>query len=154
MVTLRNDYYQGYNTARYYQQVAINRAILEVAKGRQKMMIVMATGTGKTFVAYQIIHKLLKSKIKKRVLFIADMNILVDQTINNDFKSLKNKMIKIDSDILKSSEKLNSYEVYLGLYQQLMGKNGEKHYKKFNKNFFDLIIIDEAHRGSARDEST
>lgn len=139
---------------RYYQRIAINRTVDAVAKGQERIMFVLATGTGKTFVAFQIIHRLLNSGLKKRVLFLADRNILVDQSIINDFRPLGNKMKKIDSKLLNTPEALNSYEVYLGLYQILTGEDGsESHYEKFGRDFFDLIVIDEAHRGSAKEES-
>lgn len=106
----------------------------------------MATGTGKTYTAFQIIYILWKSRQKKKILFIADRNILVDQTMQNDFKPFQKVMTKIENKTIDSS-----YEVYLALYQQLSGK--EEIFKEFSPEFFDLIVIDEAHRGSARDES-
>ena len=155
--TLINEPYyftMGSKEPRYYQRIAINRTVDAVSSGKNRIMFVLATGTGKTFTAFQIIHRLMKSGLKKRVLFLADRNILVDQTMLNDFKPFGNKMIKIDADLLNSPEKLNSYEVYLGLYQQLTGDDGtETHYQKFGKDFFDLIVIDEAHRGSAKEDS-
>ncbi|HHW3837527.1 TPA: EcoAI/FtnUII family type I restriction enzme subunit R [Streptococcus suis] len=139
---------------RYYQQIAINRTIEAVASGQNRVMFVMATGTGKTFMAFQIIHRLRKAGLAKRVLFLADRNILVDQTMAEDFKPFEKVMTKITSKLLNAPEKLNSFEIYLGLYQQLMGEDGtETHYQKFDKNFFDLIVIDEAHRGSAKEDS-
>ncbi|WP_434337546.1 EcoAI/FtnUII family type I restriction enzme subunit R [Mycoplasma capricolum] len=153
VVSTKNYYSQGSNEARYYQNNVINKVVQEVTKGEKKrFMFVMATGTGKTFVAFQIMYKLLKNNIKKKVLFLADRNILIDQSMTGDFKSLSKKMVKIDQQLLSSPEKINSYEVYLSLYQQLMGKNKEEHFKKFDKNFFDLIIIDEAHRGSVKED--
>ncbi|WP_439239466.1 EcoAI/FtnUII family type I restriction enzme subunit R, partial [Streptococcus suis] len=139
---------------RYYQQIAINRTIEAVASGQKRVMFVMATGTGKTLMAFQIIHRLRKAGLAKRVLFLADRNILVDQTMAEDFKPFEKVMTKITSKLLNAPEKLNSFEIYLGLYQQLMGEDGtETHYQKFDKNFFDLIVIDEAHRGSAKEDS-
>lgn len=147
-------YELGAKEPRYYQRVAINRTVDAVAKGSKRVMFVMATGTGKTFAAFQIIHRLMKSDLKKRALFLADRNILVDQTVINDFKPFGSSMAKIDQKLLNMPERLNSYEVYLGLYQQLAGESGtEMHYKKFGPDFFDLIVIDEAHRGSAKEES-
>ena len=147
-------YEMGAKQPRYYQRIAINRTVDAVAKGNNRIMFVMATGTGKTFTAFQIIHRLMKSGLKKRVLFLADRNILVDQTLINDFRPFGNKMTKVDQRLLNSPEALNSYEIYLGLYQQLAGEDGtETHYEKFGKDFFDLIVIDEAHRGSAKEES-
>lgn len=147
-------YEMGAKEPRYYQRIAINRTVDAVAKGNNRIMFVMATGTGKTFTAFQIIHRLMKSGLKKRVLFLADRNILVDQTLINDFRPFGNKMTKIDQKLLNTPETLNSYEIYLGLYQQLAGEDGtETHYEKFGPDFFDLIVIDEAHRGSAKEES-
>ncbi|WFQ91683.1 hypothetical protein MFERI14815_00287 [Mycoplasma feriruminatoris] len=153
VLSTANNYDQSYNKARYYQNNVINKVVQEVAKGKKRLMFVMATGTGKTFVASQIIHKLLTKKIKKRILFLADRNILVDQSITGDFRFLQKKMVKVDQKLLSSKEKINSYEVYLSLYQQLLGQNKEEYYKKFDKDFFDLIIIDEAHRGSVKEDS-
>lgn len=147
-------YEMGAKLPRYYQRIAINRTLDAVAKGQKRIMFVMATGTGKTFTAFQIIHRLMKSGLKKRILFLADRNILVDQTLINDFRPFGNKMVKIDQKLLNAPEATNSYEVYLGLYQQLAGEDGtETHYEKFGRDFFDLIVIDEAHRGSAKEES-
>jgi type I restriction enzyme R subunit len=147
-------YEMGSKSPRYYQRIAINRTVDAVAKGEQRIMFVMATGTGKTFTAFQIIHRLMNAGMKKRVLFLADRNILVDQTLINDFRPFGNKMVKVTPKLLNSPERLNAYEVYLGLYQQLAGEDGtESHYEKFGKDFFDLIVIDEAHRGSAKEDS-
>lgn len=141
-------------TPRYYQQIAINRTIETVARGQKRVMFVMATGTGKTFMAFQIIHRLRKAGLAKRVLFLADRNILVDQTMAEDFRPFEKVMTKITPKLLTAPEKLNSFEIYLGLYQQLTGEDGtETHYQKFDKDFFDLIVIDEAHRGSAKEDS-
>lgn len=148
---IKYPYYQGNSkkTPRYYQQVAINRTIKAVAEEQKRILLVMATGTGKTFTAGQIIWRLWKSGDKKRVLFLADRNILVDQTMVNDFKHFGDKMTKISR---KEVDK--AYEIYLGLYQSLTGNEEEKNiYKQFSKDFFDLIIIDECHRGSARENS-
>ncbi|MGT2666657.1 EcoAI/FtnUII family type I restriction enzme subunit R [Streptococcus rifensis] len=141
-------------TPRYYQEIAINRTIESVARGQKRVMFVMATGTGKTFMAFQIIHRLRKAGLAKRVLFLADRNVLVDQTMAEDFKPFEKVMTKITAKLLNSPEKLNSFEIYLGLYQQLTGEDGdETYYQKFDKDFFDLIVIDEAHRGSAKEDS-
>ncbi len=148
---IKYPYYQGNSkkTPRYYQQVAINRTIKAVTEEQNRILLVMATGTGKTFTAGQIIWRLWKSGDKKRVLFLADRNILVDQTMVNDFKHFGDKMTKISR---KQVDK--AYEIYLGLYQSLTGNEEEKNiYKQFSKDFFDLIIIDECHRGSARENS-
>ena len=134
---------------RYYQEVAINRAVEAIAKGQDRILLVMATGTGKTFVASQIIYKLWKSRAKKRILFLADRNILVDQARNNDFKKFKDVMTKVTKRNIDTS-----YEVYLALYQGLTGNEDWKNiYKQFSRDFFDLIVIDECHRGSAREDS-
>jgi len=145
------DYFFGAQakTPRYYQTVAVNRAIEAIAKGQDRVMVVMATGTGKTFVASQIIYRLWKSRAKKRILYLADRNILVDQTISNDFKHFGDKMVKVENRKVDKS-----YEVYLALYQAVSGTEEEKNiYKQFSPDFFDLIIVDECHRGSARADS-
>ncbi len=134
---------------RYYQQIAIERTLKAVAKGQDRILLVMATGTGKTFTAFQIIYRLWKSKTKKRILFLADRNILIDQTMVNDFAPFKGVMTKIKGKYAPS------YEVYLGLYQQLKGSDGRPDlYRKFPQDFFDLIVIDECHRGSAAEDSS
>ncbi|EDY87331.1 type I restriction-modification system, R subunit [gamma proteobacterium HTCC5015] len=136
-------------TPRYYQQVAINRAVEAVAKGRDRLLLVMATGTGKTYTAFQIIWRLWKSGQKKRILFLADRNILVDQTKNNDFKPFGQAMTKVTNRTVDKS-----YEIYLALYQAVSGNEEEKNiYKQFSPDFFDLIVIDECHRGSAAEDS-
>lgn len=123
-------------TPRYYQQIAINRTIETVARGQKRVMFVMATGTGKTFMAFQIIHRLRKAGLAKRVLFLADRNILVDQTMAEDFKPFEKVMTKITPKLLTAPEKLNSFEIYLGLYQQLTGDNAEG--KAQLDNFMDV----------------
>lgn len=136
-------------TPRYYQMNAINRTVDAVAKGQDRILLVMATGTGKTYTAFQIIWRLWKSKQKKRILFLADRNILVDQTKNNDFKPFGQAMTKITKRQINKS-----FEVYLSLYQAVSGAEEEKNiYKQFSEDFFDLIVIDECHRGSAKDDS-
>jgi type I restriction enzyme R subunit len=145
------DYFRGdeNKSPRYYQLAAINRTIEAIAKGRNRILLAMATGTGKTFTAFQIIWRLWKSGSKKRILFLADRNVLVDQTKTNDFAPFGNKMTKITG---RQADK--AYEVYLSLYQALTGpEEAQKAYKKFSKDFFDLIIIDECHRGSAAKDS-
>lgn len=134
---------------RYYQTIAINRTIEAVAKGQKRILLVMATGTGKTYTAFQIIWRLWKSKRKKRILFLADRNILVDQTKNNDFKPFGPAMTKI------SKRQVNkAYEIYLSLYQAVTGNEEEQNiYKQFSPDFFDLIVIDECHRSSAAEDS-
>ena len=148
---ITEDYYSDGNnkTPRYYQLLAINKTIEAVARGDNRILLVMATGTGKTFTAFQIIWRLWKSKTKKRILFLADRNILVDQTMTNDFKPFGSAMTKI------SKRQVNkSYEIYLSLYQAVTGTEEEQNiYKQFSPEFFDLIVIDECHRGSAADDS-
>jgi type I restriction enzyme R subunit len=134
---------------RYYQANAINKTVEAVAKGQQRILLVMATGTGKTYTAFQIIWRLWKSGTKKRILFLADRNILVDQTKNNDFKPFGAAMTKISKRQIDKS-----YEIYLSLYQAVTGNEEEKNiYKQFSPDFFDLIVIDECHRGSAAEDS-
>ncbi|MBF0203226.1 MAG: DEAD/DEAH box helicase family protein [Desulfamplus sp.] len=148
---ITQDYYSdGSNkTPRYYQLLAINKTIEAIAKGENRILLVMATGTGKTFTAFQIIWRLWKSKTKKRILFLADRNILVDQTMTNDFKPFGSAMTKIQKRQVNKS-----YEIYLSLYQAVTGTEEERNiYKQFSPNFFDLIVIDECHRGSAAEDS-
>ncbi len=134
---------------RYYQANAINNTVEAVAKGQQRILLVMATGTGKTYTAFQIIWRLWKSGTKKRILFLADRNILVDQTKNNDFKPFGAAMTKISKRQIDKS-----YEIYLSLYQAVTGSDEEQNiYKQFSPDFFDLIVIDECHRGSAAEDS-
>lgn len=145
------DYYSdGSNKApRYYQLLAINKTIEAIARGQQRLLLVMATGTGKTYTAFQIIWRLWKSRAKKRILFLADRNILVDQTMTNDFKPFGSAMTKI-----AKRQANKSYEIYLSLYQAVTGTEDEKNiYKQFSPDFFDLIVIDECHRGSAAEDS-
>jgi len=134
---------------RYYQINAINRTVEAVARGQDRILLVMATGTGKTYTAFQIIWRLWKSRQKKRILFLADRNILVDQTRSNDFKPFGQAMTKIAKRQIDTS-----YEIYLSLYQAVTGAEEEKNvYKQFSPDFFDLIVIDECHRGSAAEDS-
>jgi type I restriction enzyme, R subunit len=145
------DYYSdgGNKTPRYYQLLAINKTIEAIAKGQNRILLVMATGTGKTFTAFQIIWRLWKSKTKKRILFLADRNILVDQTMTNDFKPFGSAMTKI-----QKRQANKAYEIYLSLYQAVTGTEEEQNiYKQFSPDFFDLIVVDECHRGSAADDS-
>lgn len=134
---------------RYYQRVAINRTVEAVAKGQERILLVMATGTGKTYTAFQIIWRLWKAKSKKRILFLADRNILVDQTMQQDFAPFGEVMHKVTNREIKKN-----YEIYLALYQAVTGKEEWKQiYRQFPADFFDLIVIDECHRGSAADDS-
>jgi type I restriction enzyme R subunit len=139
----------GTNRSRYYQVTAINNVMEVIAKNQKRILLVMATGTGKTYTAFQIIWRLWKSGIKKRILFLADRNILVDQTKNNDFKPFGSAMTKITKRQIDKS-----YEIYLSLYQAVTGNEEDKNiYKQFSPDFFDLIVIDECHRGSAAEDS-
>lgn len=134
---------------RYYQRIAVNRTIEAITKGQDRALLVMATGTGKTYTAFQIIWRLWKARKKKRILFLADRNILVDQTKNNDFAPFGDKMTKIQKRQIDKS-----FEVYLALYQGVSGTEEEKNiYKQFSPDFFDLIVIDECHRSSASEAS-
>ena len=134
---------------RYYQEIAINRTIDAIAKQHNRMLLVMATGTGKTYTAFQIVYRLWKAKVKKRILFLADRNVLISQTKNNDFRHFGDKMTWV-----KNRQVDKSYEVYLALYQGVSGNEEEANiYKQFSPDFFDLIVIDECHRGSAKDDS-
>jgi type I restriction enzyme, R subunit len=134
---------------RYYQQIAINRAVEAIAKRQDRLLLVMATGTGKTYVAFQIIYRLWKAGAKKRILFLADRNALINQTKRGDFKHFRDKMT-----IVKQRQIDKSYEIYLALYQGLSGNDEAANvYKQFSPDFFDLVIIDECHRGSAAEDS-
>ncbi len=145
-----NYYYTtGSKTPRYYQTVAINRTIEAIARGQKRILLVMATGTGKTYTAFQIIWRLWKSRNKKRILFLADRNILVDQTMSNDFRFFGDKMIKISRNKISKA-----HEIYLGLYQSMTGnENWQQIFKEYSRDFFDLVVIDECHRGSAKEDS-
>jgi type I restriction enzyme R subunit len=134
---------------RYYQQIAINRTVEAIAKGQQRILLTMATGTGKTYTAFQIIHRLWKSGAKKRILFLADRHALIDQTRRGDFSPFKDKMT-----VVKNKKIDKSFEIYLALYQGLTNYNEDKDaYREFSRTFFDLIVIDECHRGSASEDS-
>ena len=145
-----SDFYQDSNKEpRYYQRVAINRVVTAVAKGQKRILLVMATGTGKTLVAFQTIYRLWKTGHKKRILFLADRNILIDQTKTNDFKHFGDKMTKITKRQIDKA-----YEIYLSLYQAVDSPDEDKKiYKQFSPDFFDLIVVDECHRGSAKEDS-
>lgn len=134
---------------RYYQMIAINRTVEAIARGQDRILLTCATGTGKTYIAFQIIYRLWKSKAKKRILYLADRNILVDQTMMEDFKPFGDKMTKIKNRTVDKS-----YEIYLALYQGISGEDDFKNiYKNFSSGFFDLIVVDECHRGSAKEDS-
>ena len=168
--------YAPEKTPRYYQINAINRAVEAIAAGQNRVLLVMATGTGKTYTAFQIIWRLWKSGAKKRILFLADRNILIDQTMVNDFRPFKGAMAKlspnakgverVDDDgqvtiedldlaVSKTTKRVDkSYEIYLSLYQAVTGTEEERNiYKQFSPDFFDLIVVDECHRGSAAEDS-
>lgn len=138
----------GDKSPRYYQRIAVNRVVEAFAKGRDRLLLVMATGTGKTYTAFQIIWRLWKVGKVKRILYLADRNILIDQTIYNDFKPFEGVINKVKNRTMDSS-----YEIHMALYQQLVGQYGEKIFEEFKPDFFDLIIVDEAHRGSAKEDS-
>ena len=168
--------YAPHKTPRYYQLSAVNRAVEAIATGQNRLLLVMATGTGKTYTAFQIIWRLWKSGAKKRILFLADRNILIDQTMVNDFRPFKGAMAKLSPNA-KGVERIDaqgtsslayvelavnkttklvdkSYEIYLSLYQAVTGTEEERNiYKQFSPDFFDLIVIDECHRGSAAEDS-
>ena len=135
---------------RYYQRIAVERAVETIAKGKDRVLIVMATGTGKTITAFQIIHRLKASGLKKKILYLADRNILIDQTMVQDFKPFKKVMTKVQGATIDSA-----YEVYMALYHQLVSNEEgvEDPFKQVQPTFFDLIIVDECHRGSAKDDS-
>ena len=138
---------------RYYQRIAINRAVKAIMEGATRILIVMATGTGKTYTSFQIVYRFWKTRTFKKILYLADRNILIDQTMRKDFKPFAEAMEKIDNKNINTSK-----EVFLGLYQQLKtgGRNGEEghdYYKQLPRDFFDLIIVDECHRGSASRDS-
>ena len=138
----------GGKELRYYQRAAVQRAVEAVARGRRRMLLVMATGTGKTLTVFQIIWRLWKAGKVRRVLFLVDRNILADQTVTNDFKPFGPVMTKVRDRHMDPS-----YEVYLALYQAVSGSEEEKNvYKQFSRGFFDLVVIDECHRGSARED--
>ena len=168
--------YAPHKTPRYYQLNAVNRAVEAIATGQNRVLLVMATGTGKTYTAFQIIWRLWKSGAKKRILFLADRNILIDQTMVNDFRPFKGAVAKLSPNakgvervdaqgqvsmeevelaVHKTTKRVDkSYEIYLSLYQAVTGTEEERNiYKQFSPDFFDLIIIDECHRGSAAEDS-
>ena len=136
-------------TPRYYQQIAINRTVEAIARGQDRILLTMATGTGKTYTAFQIIYRLWKSKAKKRILFLADRNVLIGQAMRNDFRYFKDQMTHI-----KHKKIDTAYEIYFALYQGLTNYDEDKDaYRKFSRDFFDLVVVDECHRGSAADDS-
>lgn len=155
LAIMEQPYYSGmgFNKPRYYQRIAINRTLDAIAQGQERLLLVMATGTGKTFTAFQIVYRLLKSDLKKKILYLADRNMLVDQTIEQDFSPLGKTIHKINF-AKDDKQTIKAYEVYFALYQQLVGDNDEEPFKEwFEPDFFDMIIVDECHRGSAKEES-
>lgn len=154
-VAIEQPYYSSQNTypLRYYQRIAINRTVDAIARGQQRLLLVMATGTGKTYTAFQIVYRMLQSGLKRKILYLADRNILVDQSIQQDFAPLEKVIHKIN--VAKDDRStITSHEVYFSLYQQLVGDDDKEHFSElFLPDFFDLIIVDECHRGSAKEES-
>ena len=152
---LAQPYYSSQNTypPRYYQRIAVNRTVDAIARGQDRLLLVMATGTGKTYTAFQIVYRLLESGMKRKILYLADRNILVDQSISQDFKPLEKVIHKIN--VAKDNmTTITSHQVYFSLYQQLVGDDDKEHFSElFSPDFFDLIIVDECHRGSAKEES-
>lgn len=152
---IEQPYYSSMNSypPRYYQRVAVNRTVEEIAKGKNRLLLVMATGTGKTYTAFQIVYRLLQSGLKRKILYLADRNILVDQSIQQDFAPLEKVIHKIN--VAKDNPTtITSHQVYFSLYQQLVGDDEKEHFSElFRPDFFDLIIVDECHRGSAKEES-
>lgn len=152
---LTEPYYLSANTyaPRYYQQVAVDRTMDAIAKGQKRILLVMATGTGKTYTAFQTVWRLRKRGLMKKVLYLADRNILVDQSIQQDFAPLEKVIHKVNF-AKDERETLTSYEIYFALYQQMVGNDGKEHFRElFDPDFFDLVIVDECHRGSAKEDS-
>ncbi|MBR3238601.1 MAG: DEAD/DEAH box helicase family protein [Oscillospiraceae bacterium] len=148
-------YYSSQKTfpPRYYQRIAINRTVDAIARGQDRLLLVMATGTGKTYTAFQIVYRLLQSGMKQKILYLADRNILVDQSIQQDFAPLEKVIHKINF-AKDDRSTITSHQVYFSLYQQLVGDDDQEHFSElFAPDFFDLIIVDECHRGSAKDDS-
>ena len=148
-------YYSSQNTypPRYYQRNAVNRTVEAIARGQQRLLLVMATGTGKTYTAFQIVYRLLRSDLKKRILYLADRNILVDQSIAQDFAPLEKTTYKVDFSDKECLKEIASHEVNFALYHQMVGQNDEEHFRQIPAEYFDLIIVDECHRGSAKEDS-
>ena len=171
--TVLQDYFDdgSKKEPRYYQRIAISRAVEAIARGQGRVLLVMATGTGKTYTAFQIIWRLWKAGRKKRILFLADRNVLVDQTMVNDFRPFGPAMAKLSTQsktierddgtkvelprALDPKRRIDmAYEVYLGLYEAIIGpEERQKIFREFSPGFFDLIVIDECHRGSAAEDS-
>ena len=152
---LEQPYYTSQNTypPRYYQRIAINRTVDAIARGQQRILLVMATGTGKTYTAFQIVYRMLQSGMKRKILYLADRNMLIEQSIKQDFAPLK-KVIHTINVAKDNRSTITSHEVYFSLYQQLVGDDNREYFRElFTPGFFDLIIVDECHRGSAKEES-
>ena len=155
MKLINQPYYSSQNTypPRYYQRNAVNRTLDAIARGQDRILLVMATGTGKTYTAFQIVYRLLTSGTKRKVLYLADRNNLVDQSIQQDFSPLEKVIHKVNF-VKDKKNTITAYQVYFALYQQLIGDNDQEHYSElFDPDFFDLIIVDECHRGSAKEDS-
>lgn len=148
-------YYSSQSTypPRYYQRNAVNRTVEAIARGQQRLLLVMATGTGKTYTAFQIVYRLLRSDLKKRILYLADRNILVDQSIAQDFAPLEKAIYKVDFSDKECLREIASHEVNFALYHQMVGQNDEEHFRQIPPKYFDLIVVDECHRGSAKEDS-
>lgn len=148
-------YYSSQSTypPRYYQRNAVNRTVEAIARGQQRLLLVMATGTGKTYTAFQIVYRLLRSDLKKRILYLADRNILVDQSIAQDFAPLEKMIYKVDFSDKECLREIASHEVNFALYHQMVGQNDEEHFRQIPPEYFDLIVVDECHRGSAKEDS-
>lgn len=148
-------YYSSQSTypPRYYQRNAVNRTVEAIARGQQRLLLVMATGTGKTYTAFQIVYRLLRSDLKKRILYLADRNILVDQSIAQDFAPLEKTIYKVDFSDKECLREIASHEVNFALYHQMVGQNNEEHFRQIPPEYFDLIVVDECHRGSAKEDS-
>ena len=148
-------YYSSQTTypPRYYQRNAVNRTVEAIANGQNRLLLVMATGTGKTYTAFQIVYRLLRSDVKKRILYLADRNILVDQSILQDFAPLEKTIYKVDFSDKDCLNKIQSHEVNFALYHQMVGQNDEEHFRQIPAGYFDLVIVDECHRGSAKEDS-
>lgn len=148
-------YYSSQSTypPRYYQRNAVNRTVEAIARGQQRLLLVMATGTGKTYTAFQIVYRLLRSDLKKRILYLADRNILVDQSIAQDFAPLEKTIYKVNFSDKECLREIASHEVNFALYHQMVGQNDEEHFRQIPAEYFDLIIVDECHRGSAKEDS-
>ena len=155
MKVIRQPFYVSKDTyaPRYYQQVAVDRTLDAIARGQQRLLLVMATGTGKTYTAFQIVYRLRKAGLKRKILYLADRNNLVDQSIQQDFKPLEKVIHKVD--FAKDDPRtITSYEIYFALYQQMVGNDDVPHFQElFAPDFFDLVIVDECHRGSAKEDS-